>query len=53
MPDIINNVTKEFSASSHSIYVCELAPFAATGLYNQQKKSLGGYRIVKIGRAHV
>lgn len=47
MPDIINNVVQDYSASSHSIYVCELAPFKATGLYNQQLKSLGGYRVVK------
>lgn len=48
MPDIINNVINGiYPASGHSIYVCELAPFTATGLYNQQLKSFGGYRIAK------
>jgi hypothetical protein len=48
MPDIINNVVQDYASSSHSIYVCEIAPFFKTpGLYNQQWKSLGGYRVVK------
>ena len=48
MPDIINNVINGiYPASGHNIYVCELAPFTATGLYYQQLKSFGGYRIAK------
>jgi hypothetical protein len=48
MPDIINNVINgTYPASGHNIYVCELAPFTATGLYVQQLKSFGGFRIVK------
>jgi hypothetical protein len=48
MPDIINNVINGiYPASGHNIYVCELAPFDETGLYNQQLKSFGGHRIVK------
>ena len=48
MPDIINNVINgTYPASGHNIYVCELAPFTATGLYVQQLKSFGGFRIAK------
>jgi hypothetical protein len=48
MPDIINNVINGiYPASGHNIYVCELAPFNQTGLYTQQLKSFGGYRIAK------
>jgi hypothetical protein len=47
MPDIINNVINNMPASGHNIYVCELAPVNQTGLYNQQWKSFGGYRIAK------
>ena len=48
MPDIINNVINGlYPASGHNIYVCELAPFNATGLYTQQLKSFGGFRIAK------
>ncbi len=48
MPDIINNVINGiYPASGHNIYVCELAPFNQTGLYVQQLKSFGGYRIAK------
>lgn len=48
MPDIINNVINGiYPSSGHNIYVCELAPFNATGLYYQQLKSFGGYRIAK------
>jgi hypothetical protein len=48
MPDIINNVINGiYPASGHNIYVCELAPFTSTGLYVQQLKSFGGYRIAK------
>jgi hypothetical protein len=39
MPDIINNVINGiYPASGHNIYVCELAPFTQTDLYNQQFK---------------
>jgi len=47
MPDIINNVINNLPASGHNIYVCELAPYKLTGLYNQQKKYFGGYRVAK------
>lgn len=48
MPDIINNVINGiYPASGHNIYVCELAPFNNPGLYNQQLKFFGGYRIAK------
>jgi hypothetical protein len=47
MPDIINNVINDYPASGHNIYVCELAPYLQTGLYNQQIKSFGGYRVAK------
>ena len=48
MPDIINNVINGiYPASGHNIYVCELAPFTQTDLYNQQFKYFGGYRIAK------
>lgn len=48
MPDIINNVINgTYPSSGHNIYVCELAPFTATGLYYQQLKSFGGFRIAK------
>lgn len=48
MPDIVNNVINGiYPASGHNIYVCELAPYNSTGLYNQQLKSFGGYRIAK------
>jgi hypothetical protein len=48
MPDIINNVINGiYPASGHNIYVCELAPYYSTGLYIQQLKSFGGYRIAK------
>jgi hypothetical protein len=48
MPDIVNNVINgTYPASGHNIYVCELAPFTATGLYYQQLKSFGGFRIAK------
>lgn len=47
MPDIVNNVINNLPASGHNIYVCELAPYKLTGLYNQQKKSFGGYRVAK------
>ena len=47
MPDIINNVINNMPASGHNIYVCELAPFNQTGLYRQQWKSFGGFRIAK------
>jgi hypothetical protein len=47
MPDIINNVINNLPASGHNIYVCELAPFFQTGLYNQQWKSFGGQRVAK------
>jgi len=47
MPDIINNVINNLPASGHNIYVCELAPYRLTGLYYQQKKSFGGYRVAK------
>ena len=47
MPDIVNNVINNLPASGHNIYVCELAPYKLTGLYNQQKKYFGGYRVAK------
>ena len=47
MPDIINNVINSLPASGHNIYVCELAPFNQTSLYNQQFKSFGGARVAK------
>jgi hypothetical protein len=47
MPDIINNVINNLPASGHNIYVCELAPYKRTSLYNQQKKYFGGYRVSK------
>lgn len=48
MPDIINNVINGiYPASGHNIYVCELAPYNNPGLYIQQLKSFGGYRIAK------
>jgi hypothetical protein len=48
MPDIINNVINGiYPASGHNIYVCELASFYNPGLYYQQLKSFGGYRIAK------
>ena len=48
MPDIINNVINGiYPASGHNIYVCELAPLNASGLYIQQLKSFGGFRIAK------
>lgn len=47
MPDIIDNVINNYPASGHNIYVCELAPYNFTGLYFQQKKYFGGYRVAK------
>jgi hypothetical protein len=48
MPDIINNVINGiYPASGHNIYVCELAPYNNPGLYYQQLKSFGGFRIAK------
>ncbi len=47
MPDIINNVINNVPASGHNIYVSELAPYTSTGLYNQQHKYFGGFRVAK------
>ena len=48
MPDIINNVINGiYPASGHNIYVCELAPYNNPGLYLQQIKHYGGFRVTK------
>jgi hypothetical protein len=48
MPDIINNVINGlYPASGHNIYVCELAPYNNPGLFYQQIKYYGGFRVTK------